>query len=256
MRAKEVGVKATTALVAVVVVTLAAGGASASPGGRRAACVVPRGGEHVALAPADFSTRITNEWWPMRVGSRWIYRETAPDGTVQRDVVTVLPKTKAIANGIRARVVSDIATEDGVPVEVTRDYYAQDRCKNVWYLGEATTEYENGRPVSTAGSFEAGVDGAEAGVVVPERPKLGLRYRQEQFAGHAEDRAEIFSLREQVEAPFGFFRRGRVLMTRETNPLEPKVLEYKFYARGIGPVLAIGVSGDADREELVRYTRG
>jgi hypothetical protein len=209
----------------------------------------------VPLDPADFTTRITNPWWPMRVGSRWVYRETAPDGTKQRDVVVVLPKTKAIANGVTARAVSDVATEDGVPAEVTRDYYAQDRCGNVWYFGEATTEYQNGKPVSTAGSFEAGVDGAEAGVIVPARLTQGMRYRQEQYAGHAEDRAEVFSLREQVEVPFGHFGRGRVLMTRETNPLEPRVLEYKFYARGLGPVLAVGVSGTADREELVRYAK-
>ena len=242
---------AATALVALL--TVGAGASSSAPS---AACALPRGAEHVTLDPADFTTRITSLWWPMSVGSRWVYRETAPDGTRQRDVVVVLPTTKAIANGIAARVVSDVTTEDGVPVEVTRDYYAQDRCGNVWYLGEATTEYENGKPVSTAGSFEAGIDGAEAGVIVPARPIRGMRFRQEQYAGHAEDRAEIFSLREQVEVPLGHFGRGRVLMTRETNPLEPKVLEYKFYARGIGPVLAIGVSGDADREELVRYTNG
>jgi hypothetical protein len=236
------------------VLTLLTVGAGASSGASSTACALPRGAEHVALDPADFTTRITNPWWPMAAGSRWVYRETAPDGTRQRDVVVVLAKTKTIANGVEARVVSDVTTEDGVPVEVTRDYYAQDRCGNVWYLGEATTEYEDGKPVSRAGSFEAGVDGAEAGVVVPGRPKRGMRYRQEQYAGHAEDRAEIFSVREQVEVPFGHF--GRVLMTRETNPLEPKVLEYKFYARGIGPVLAIGVSGDADREELVRYAKG
>jgi hypothetical protein len=240
---------------AIAVVTLLAVATGTSSGTPSTACALPQGGEHVTLDPVDFTTRITNPWWPMPVGSRWIYRETAPDGTKQRDVVVVLPKTKAIANGVTARVVSDVTTEDGGPVEVTRDYYAQDRCGNVWYLGEATTEYENGKPVSTAGSFEAGVGGAEAGVIVPARARQGMRYQQEQYAGHAEDRAEVFSLREQVEVPFGHFPRGRVLMTRETNPLEPKVLEYKFYARGIGPVLAIGVSGDADREELVRYTR-
>jgi hypothetical protein len=243
-------------LVVFGLVALAAVGAGAGAAAPSKSCVVPRGSEHVTLDPADFTTRITNPWWPMSVGSRWVYRETAPDGTTQRDVVVVLPKTKAIANGLTARIVSDVATEDGVPVEVTHDYYSQDRCGNLWYLGEATTEYENGKPVSTEGSFEAGVDGAEPGVILPARPTLGMRYRQEQYAGHAEDRAEIFSLREQVSVPLGHFRRGRVLMTRETNPLEPKVLEYKFYARGIGPVLAIGVSGGADREELVRYTKG
>jgi len=245
-----------TLLATTGVVTLLATGAHASSGAPGTACALPRGAEHVTLRPGDFTTRITNPWWPMQVGSRWVYRDTTPDGTKQRDVVVVLAKTKPVADGITARVVSDITTEDGVPVEVTRDYYAQDRCGNVWYLGEATTEYENGKPASTAGSFEAGVDGAEPGVIVPARPKLGLRYRQEQYAGQAEDRAEIFSMREQVGVPFGHIRAGRVLMTRETSPLEPKTLEYKFYARGIGPVLAVGVSGDADREELVRYAKG
>jgi len=45
-------------------------------------------------------------------------------------------------------------------------------------------------------------------------------------------------------------------MTRETNPLEPRVLEFKFYARGVGPVLAVTVSGGAEREELMRRERG
>ncbi len=83
-----------------------------------------------------------------------------------------------------------------------------------------------------------------------------MRYRQEHYVGHAEDRAEIASRKEQVEVPFGHFGRGTVLMTRDLNPLEPKILELKFYARGIGPVLAVGISGGSDREELLRYTRG
>jgi hypothetical protein len=83
-----------------------------------------------------------------------------------------------------------------------------------------------------------------------------MRYRQEYYKGHAEDRAEILSRREQAEVPFGYFRAGRVLMTKELNPLEPRSLEYKFYARGVGPVLSVAVSGGSDREELVRYVRG
>jgi hypothetical protein len=220
------------------------------------ACELPQGAERVAIDPADFTTRIDNAWWPMKPGSRWVYRETAPDGTGQRVVVTVLSKTKLIANGVWARIVHDAVTEDGKPVEVTDDWYAQDRCGNLWYLGEDTKEYENGKVVSTKGSFEAGVDGAQPGVIVPAKPKPGTRYRQEYYAGHAEDRGEVFSLKERAEVPFGYFRKGRVLMTRDLNPLEPKVLEYKFYARGIGPVLAIGVSGGSDREELVSYKRG
>jgi hypothetical protein len=224
-----------------------AGGLAAATG---ASAGLPRGGEPVRLDPADFTTRITNPWWPMRPGTRWIYRETDATGARQRVVVTVTRRTKLIANGVRARVVHDVVTERGVPVEVTDDWYAQDRAGNVWYLGEATTEYENGRPGSTMGSFEAGVDGAQPGVIMPAHPRPGLRYRQEYYAGQAEDRARIVSRREQAEVPAGHFR--HVLMTREDNPLEPRVLEFKFYARGVGPVLAVSVSGGSDREELVR----
>jgi hypothetical protein len=232
---------------------LAAAAATPADALARPAGGLPRGSEQVTLDPADFSTRITNPWFPMRPGTRWVYRETEPSGARQRIVVTVTRRTRRIANGVIARVVRDVATEDGEPVEVTDDWYAQDRAGNVWYLGEDTAEYEDGKVVSRAGSFEAGVDGAEAGVIMPAHPRAGLRYRQEYYAGHAEDRARIVSRREQAGVPFGHFR--RVLMIREDDPLEPRALEFKFYARGIGPVLAVGVSGGSEREELVRYRR-
>jgi hypothetical protein len=80
---------------------------------------------------------------------------------------------------------------------------------------------------------------------------VGTTYRQEYYAGEAEDEGEIFSLDEQAQVPFGHFT--DVVMTKDTNPLEPKVLEYKFYARDVGPALAVSVSGASDREELVSY---
>jgi hypothetical protein len=83
-----------------------------------------------------------------------------------------------------------------------------------------------------------------------------MRYREEYYKGQAEDRARVFSLNEQVEVPFGHFRRGRVLMTRNVDRLEPRALEYKFIVRGIGPVMAVSVSGGSDREELVSFRRG
>jgi len=244
-------------ILAAALTVAAAGGewsAQASSAGARATCDLPQGSERVNLNPAEFTTRIDNPYWPMRPGSRWIYRETDSEGTKQRVVVTVTPKTKRIANGITARVVHDVVTEEGKPVEVTDDWYAQDKCGNIWYLGEFTKEYENGKVKSTAGSFEAGVDGAQAGVIMPAKPREGMRYRQEYYAGEAEDRASIFSLDEQAEVPLGHFK--DVVMTRDVNPLSPKVLEFKFFARGVGPVLAIGVSGGSDREELLSYTRG
>ena len=239
-----------------MLVAVAALGAVAEARTSANASQLPKGSEPVHLDPADFTTRIDNPYWPMKPGSRWIYRETDGEGTTQRVVVTVTPKTKRIANGITARVIHDLVTERGKPVEVTDDWYAQDRAGNIWYLGEFTTEYKNGKPTTTAGSFEAGVDGAQPGVIMPAKPRAGMRYRQEYYKGQAEDKAQILSLKEQVEVPFGYFGPGRVLMTKDLNPLEPKILEYKFYARGVGPVLAVGVSGGSDREELVSFRRG
>jgi hypothetical protein len=228
---------------------LGAGGVvAAGPGGG-----LPQGAEPVTLDPAAFTTRITNPWWPMRPGTRWVYRGTQPDGARQRIVVTVTRHTVMTAAGVRARVVRDTATEDGEVVEDTRDLYAQHRDGAVWYLGERTAEYRDGRVVSTEGSWEAGVDGAQAGVIMPAHPRPGQRYRQEWYAGHAEDTASVVAVGEQAETPAGHFR--DVVMTREVTPLEPDALEFKFSARGVGPVLALEVSGGAVREELVRVRR-
>jgi hypothetical protein len=228
-------------------------GACGSDDEKDAANTLPQGSEPVKLDPADFTTDIDNPYWPMKPGSRWVYREYDSEGTEQRVVVTVTNRTKKIANGVEARVVHDRVTEDGQVTEDTDDWYAQDSDGNIWYLGEDTTEFENGRPTTTKGSFEAGVDGAQAGVILPAEPKAGMTYRQEYYKGEAEDRGEIVSVDEQAEVPFGHFKGA--LMTKDENPLEPKVLEFKFYARGVGPVLAVSVSGGSDREELTSFKK-
>ena len=244
----------TLPLIAILSVLLAACGSDDGSNSQPAKAPLPQGSEKVNLDPADFTTEIDNEWWPMKVGSRWVYRETDQEGARQKVVVTVTDKTKRIANGVEAVVVRDEVTEDGVPVEITDDWYAQDRDGNIWYLGEDTTEYENGKPVTKSGSFEAGKDGAQAGVIMPADPRPGLSYRQEYYKGEAEDRGSVVGVDEQAEVPAGHYRPA--LMTRDENPLEPKILEFKFFARGVGPVLAIGVSGGSDREELVSFRPG
>jgi hypothetical protein len=202
----------------------------------------------VVPGPADFSTRIDNRYWPMAPGTRWIYR----DGD-ERVAVTVTNETKRIANGVTARVVRDTVAEGREIVEDTLDFYAQDRRGTIWYLGEDTAEFEHGRLVTKEGSFEAGVDGARAGMIMPAHPRPGIRYRQEVYKGHAEDRGEVLSTREMAETPAGRFRKA--LLTKDTSAIEPGVLEYKLYAPGIGPVLTLGVSGGSDREELLKRDR-
>jgi hypothetical protein len=242
-------------LVALVVGGVAVAGTGGGDQGRDCDDPLPRGSEPVDLDPAEFTTRIDNPYWPMARGNRWVYTETDREGTEQRVVVTVTNRTKTVAAGVTTRVIHDVVTEDGKPVEVTDDWYAQDECGNIWYFGEATTEYENGEPVSTAGSWEAGVDGAQAGVIMPADPRPGLEYRQEYYAGEAEDSATVLSIDEQAEVPFGHFT--RVLLTKDYTPLQPKILEYKLFARGVGPVLVLDVSGGSGgREELLRFSRG
>jgi len=213
---------------------------------------LPQGSEPVKLDPADFSINIDNPYWPMTPGSKWVYSETDTKGRNQKVVVEVTHKTKMITGGIEARVVRDTVTENGAPVEITDDWYAQDNAGNVWYLGEATAEYKIGKVTTRAGSFEAGVDGAQPGIAMPANPEPGLSYRQEYYKGEAEDKAAVITVgEERVQVPFGYFDKD-VLMTRDLVPTEPKVQELKFYAPNVGPVLSVHTDGG--RAELVSYS--
>ncbi|MGH8828922.1 MAG: hypothetical protein ACRDVZ_15245 [Jiangellaceae bacterium] len=210
---------------------------------------LPQGDDPVTLDPAQFTTEIDNPYWPMSPGTRWTYRETDGEGNVQEVVVVVTDQTKETAIGVTARVVRDTVTVDGEIIEDTVDWYAQDQQGNIWYLGEDTAEFEDGEIASREGSFEAGVDGALPGIIIPADPQPGMQYRQEYFEGEAEDNGAVLSIAEMAEVPFGQFTEA--LLTKDTNALEPDVLEYKLYAKDVGPVLTLSVSGGAGREELL-----
>jgi hypothetical protein len=154
--------------------------------------------------------------------------------------------------GVTCVVVRDTVTLDGEVVEDTYDWFAQHVDGAVWYFGEDTKEYEDGQVSSTEGAWEAGVDGAQPGIVMPAEPKVGDSYRQEYYQGEAEDMAEVLSLTESVTVPAGTYQ--DVLMTEDVNPLEPDVVEHKYYASGAGLVLTVQVEGGSDREELVRQS--
>lgn len=230
----------TMRLLLLVLVALAAGcGADERP-------ALPQGSDRVELDPADFTTEIDNPYWPMKPGATWVYREGD-----QRVEVTVTDRTRTVM-GVETRVVHDLVTENGVPVEDTFDWYAQDADGNIWYFGEDTTEFEDGKPAGHAGAWEAGVDDAQPGILLPADPEVGMIYRQEYYAGEAEDRAKVLGIDERVEVPAGTFEGA--LQTEDTTPLDPDIVEHKFYARGVGPVLALKVKGDTGREELVSHT--
>jgi hypothetical protein len=217
---------------------------------------LPVGRQHANLDPADFTTKIDNPYYPLRAGDRKVWRETSPDGTRQKIVDQVTNRTKVIADGIRARVVlAKVTNHAGKVVETTEEWFAQDRAGNVWYFGEDTAKYENGK-VDREGSFEAGADGAEPGVQMPAHPKTGMIFRLEGgFKSGAGDHTEILSVgKEQVQVPYGHFR--RVIMNRDFTPLNRNVAELWFYAKGVGGVLAIDISDGDSREELVKFHRG
>jgi hypothetical protein len=213
---------------------------------------LPQGDDVVDLDPSEFTTRIDNPYWPMRPGTVWHYVERG-GGEVEKVTVRVTRRTRLI-EGIRVRVVHDVVrSADGEIQENTFDWYAQDSGGSIWYFGEHTREYEDGVPVSTEGSFEHGKGGAQAGVVVPAEPRAGCTYREEYLAGEAEDRAKVLSTKEVLRTRFGMHR--GVLQTANTTPLEPDILENKFYARGIGPVIEFNASPQLGTAKLVRFKR-
>lgn len=247
------GASPAVALVAALTLAGCQGGTSDADPASGGGSTLPQTSDPVELDPADFTADITHEYWPMKPGTRWTYREIDEEGHAVRVVVTVSTETKQIANGITARVVRDTVTEDGELIEDTFDWYAQDDQGTVWYLGEETAEFEGGEVATREGSFEAGVDGALPGVIMPGAPEVGLAYRQEYYEGEAEDNGQILSVAEMADVPAGHYE--DVLLTKDTITIEPDVLEYKLYAPGVGPVLVFGVSGGGGREELVEMTQ-
>lgn len=204
------------------------------------------------IDPADFVDAIDNPYLPFAIGSRWVYQGDSAEGH-ERVVVEVTDQRKEVM-GVSAVVVRDTVHADGVIVEDTFDWFAQDRDGNVWYLGEDSTAYEDGQPAGTEGSWEAGVDGALPGIAMPADPTVGDAYREEFFTGEAEDMGEIRRTGETFSTPSGDY--DDVLVTGEWTPLEPEVVEEKYYAPGVGNIAAVSVAGEPDRLELVRFTPG
>jgi hypothetical protein len=197
------------------------------------------------MPPASsFSAHVTNPWFPLEPGTRWVYTGVK-DGKRSRDVVTATHSTKTI-DGVPCVAVHDMLYLRGRLEERTTDWYSQDSRGNVWYFGENTAELDkHGHVTSTEGTWQTGVHGAKAGIFMPANPRVGQTGRQEFLKGHAEDHFKVVAI-------FG----NKMLLTQESTPLEPGVLDHKFYLRGIGTVLEQTEKGGNERNELVSVTRG
>ena len=205
-----------------------------------------------SIDPAHFVRHVTNPFFPLKPGTTFFYKGTK-DGVPTSNKTYVTHKTKRIL-GVTCTVVHDQAFEEGVLVEDTFDWYAQDDQGTVWYFGEATKELDpSGKVISTEGSWEAGVNGAQPGIIMEAHPRVGDRYRQEFARGVAEDMARVLQLEDDDQCVrYRCF--DDLLLTKEWTPLEPDVAEHKYYAEDVGFVLGVMVKGGNERTELVRIT--
>jgi len=198
--------------------------------------------------PHNFVRGVGNPLFPLPLGRRLIYKGRE-DGWPETVITDVTRDHKTIL-GVPVVVVLDRVFQSGQLTEKTFDWYAQDRQGNVWYFGEDTKEFENGRVVSNAGSFEVGKHGARAGIIMRAHPKLGQITPQEDAPGVAEDKSRILGVDATVTTPYGTVR--HCTKTAEFTDLEPNAVEYKFYCPGIGVTRGRDVRGGTAQTELIR----
>jgi hypothetical protein len=210
-----------------------------------AACNSGGGGGGLEIDPLNFVADITNPLFPLAPGTTHVYEGDTEDGHVR--VENEVTGVRKVILGVSCIEVHALEYVDGELVEDTLDWFAQDADGNVWYFGEDSKEIEDGVVVDTGGSWEAGVDGAEPGIIMLAVPTVGTTYQNEAAPGEAEDMATVLALAETVTTPFGTFT--GCLKTEDFTPLEPGVLENKFYAPGVGLVLE--VEEDGSRIELI-----
>jgi hypothetical protein len=209
-----------------------------------------------AITPADFETStgapnpIDNAYFPLAPGTTWVY-DGYKEGATLEDVMTVTPDTRTLM-GVTVRVVRDTAYEDGILVEDTFDWYAQDDAGNVWYFGEDTREYDaQGNVTSTEGSWEAGANGSLPGILMEAAPASGDTYRQEYGLGIAVDMSTVLSLGKHLTVPLDTY--ANVIETKEYSCLESG-LDHKFYAPGVGLVTELAVANGNEEIHLVSET--
>ena len=200
------------------------------------------------IDPANFQAQVDNPWHPLVPGTTYRYVERK-DGVTSDGVVSVMSERKTIL-GVSCVVVHDQLTRQAKVLEDTYDWYAQDKSGNVWYMGEDTKAYDDKGHMSTDGSWEAGVKGAQPGIMMMANPTPGPAYRQEYLRGEAEDMGQVIATNEAVTVPFGQFTSS--LQTKEWSLLEAGS-DRKWYARGIGFVRSQAEDGEIT--ELVGMSR-
>lgn len=220
------------------------------------------------IIPANFVPGTPNPFFPLVQGT--VYRYRTEDGAELNEVEVLGAGSKTIL-GVAVIVVHDRVYVDengnGVAdgsscgptpgftselIEETFDWYTPDNTGTVWYFGEDSKEYDHCTLVGTTGSWEAGLNGAQPGIIMLANPVIGQSYRQELLVGIAEDWAKVLSLTQTVSVPFDDFE--GCVETTEWTPLEPGHRANKYYCAGVGFVLEVTPSGGRERNELISKT--
>ena len=199
------------------------------------------------IRPANFasSTHITNIYFPAPSGKKYTYEGQTDEG-LNRVEEQRIADTRIIM-GIECIIVNVKEYLNGELMEETLDWYAQDNDGNLWYFGESVDNYDaNGRLTDHAGSWEAGVDGAQPGMIMPANPHTGMSYREEYYFNHAEDEAKVIGTGLSEAGPLGTYI--NCIKTKNWTALEPDALENKVYAPGIGLIKEIDIQ---DNFEIV-----
>jgi hypothetical protein len=198
----------------------------------------------------DPAQQIDNPYFPMTDTRTYVYSGRDADGPVDERFEHTNIGAGPVIAGVQTSIQQDLEFEDGLLVEKTFDYFAQDTLGNVWYLGEDVTTYEydeNGNLIgeTTEGAWKAGLNGAEPGFIMPVELTEGFNYFQEHaLADEAMDQGTIFvAFIETLTLEIGTFE--NVLQILETTELEPDAREFKYYAPGVGLIL---VEEDLDEE--------
>ena len=203
------------------------------------------------INPANFVNVVNNQYFPLPPGTTYVYEGHTTAG-LEHSEFAVTHRTRVI-QGVTCIEVHDSVKTNGVLTEDTLDWFAQDTEGNVWYFGENTHELENGLITTIDGTFMAGINSAKAGIIMKAHPMVGDFYRQEFSLDNAEDYAETVSLNESVTVGNPPHTYTHCLKSKETTPLETDLLEYKFFAPGVGNVLTLdGHTGE--RIELIQIT--
>lgn len=214
--------------------------------------------EQPVLDANDFNSPQNNTYFPMAVGNTYVYRAETEDEIIRNeihityDIKKILDVNCVVVHDVEWVYVEDL--NNWFLIEETNDWYAWDNYGNVWYFGEETYEriYDenwNWIDTSTEGSWEAGVGGAEPGIVMPINPEPGMSYRQEYYEDVAEDMGKILRLNASVSVEYGDFE--GCLKTKEWTGLEPGHIEHKYYAPDVGLVLVEELKEKTVRVELI-----